>query len=269
MHTHLQRTISLTVAILLALLVAPEFGIARDASANLQNPRAETPPASTRPAAEHSNRVIARHPTPALSAGEEPFGSSGLQIADGPLALIWQSIKVGVLADMARLALCRTQELTCSKAAHALRTIVEEARSRDGLARVGYINRAINLAIKPAIDPYVWQSALETLSAGSGDCKDYAVAKYLALREVGFTEDDVKLVIVRDILARQDHAIITIRLNGDWLVLDNRWLALVHDFELRRAKPLYILDAYGVRRFGQQQARLNPVARPETSSNAQ
>ena len=157
---------------------------------------------------------------------------------------------------MARLALCRAQESTCSKAARALRTIVQEARSRDGLARVGCINRAINLAIKPAVDPYVWQSALETLSAGSGDCKNYAVAKYLALREVGFAEDDVKLVIVRDILARQDHAIITIRLNGDWLVLDNRWLALVHDFELRRAEPLYILDAYGVRRFGQQQARL-------------
>jgi hypothetical protein len=166
MHTHLQRTISLTVAILLALLVAPEFAIARDVSANLQNPGAETPPASTRPAAEHSNRVIARHPTPALSAGEEPFGSSGLQIADGPLALIWQSIKVGVLADMARLALCRTQESTCSKAAHALRTIVEEARSRDGRARVGYINRAINLAIKPAIDPYVWPPQRRLVGAG-------------------------------------------------------------------------------------------------------
>ena len=228
----------LVVAILLALLAAPQTGFARDASAKLQNLRTGTLPVSTRHAAEQLNELIDRHPTPALSAGEEPFGSSSLQLADGPLALTWQSIKVGVLADMARLALCRTQESTCSKAAHALRAIVEEARSRDGLARVGYINRAINLAIKPAIDPSVWQSALETFSAGTGDCKDYAVAKYLALREVGFTEDDVKLVIVRDIPARQDHAIVTIRLNGDWLVLDNRWLALIRDFELRRAEPL-------------------------------
>ena len=42
-------------------------------------------------------------------------------------------------------------------------------------------------------------------------------------------------------------------------MLDNRWLALVHDFELRHADPLYILDKSGVRRFGERQAALRPI----------
>ena len=64
----------------------------------------------------------------------------------------------------------------------------------------------------------------------------------------GFAERDVKLVILREIAAHQDHAIIAVRFNGGWIVLDNRWLALIHDFELRRAEPLYILDEDGVKR---------------------
>ena len=137
---------------------------------------------------------------------------------------------------MASLELCAAQEASCSPAARALRNIVDEARNHDGLARIGFINRAINLAIKPAIDPLVWQSALATLSAGA--------------------RTDGELVIVRDIAAHQDHAIVAVRFNGGWIVLDNRWLAL----EFGGAEPLYILDEDGVRRFGQE-ARSIPIVR--------
>jgi hypothetical protein len=73
--------------------------------------------------------------------------------------------------------------------------------------------------------------------------------------EAGFREQDVKLVIVHDVRADQDHAIVAVRFNGDWIVLDNRWLALVRDFELRRAVALYILDENGVRHFGHLEAK--------------
>lgn len=69
----------------------------------------------------------------------------------------------------------------------------------------------------------------------------------------------MKLVIVHDTATHQDHAIVTVLFGGSWYVLDNRWLALVHDFELRHADPLYILDELGVRRFGEQQAASRPI----------
>jgi hypothetical protein len=40
-----------------------------------------------------------------------------------------------------------------------------------------------------------------------------------------------------------------VRIEGDWIILDNRWLALVRDREMRRATPLFELDENGVRRF--------------------
>jgi hypothetical protein len=95
------------------------------------------------------------------------------------------------------------------------------------------------------------------------------VAKYLALLEVGFPERDVKLVIVREIAAHQDHAIVAVRFNGGWILLDNRWLALIHDFELRRAEPLYILDEDGVRRFDHREARSISSVRSGQGAKAQ
>jgi len=41
-----------------------------------------------------------------------------------------------------------------------------------------------------------------------GDCEDYAIAKYVALREAGFPQDDLQLVLVRDRAVRQDHAVL-------------------------------------------------------------
>ena len=161
------------------------------------------------------------------------------------------------MTDIARLALCAAQEESCSPAERTVRNVVAEARTRDGLARTGFSNRAINLAIKPTIDPFVWRPPLEIMSLGAGDCEEYAVLKYFALLEVG----DVKLVIVRDMAANQDHAIVAVRINTAWFLLDNRWLTLIRDFELSRAEPLFMLDEHGVRRFWHQRTGLDGPGR--------
>jgi hypothetical protein len=62
-------------------------------------------------------------------------------------------------------------------------------------------------------------------------------------------EADVKLVVVRNTAAREDHAVVAVRLDGAWIILDNRWLPLVRDSEMLRATPLFVLDDNGVRRF--------------------
>jgi hypothetical protein len=36
--------------------------------------------------------------------------------------------------------------------------------------------------------------------------------------------------------------------DGNWVVLDNRWLALVRDVNIRRVIPLFVLDEAGVGR---------------------
>ena len=59
---------------------------------------------------------------------------------------------------------------------------------------------------------------LETFSDGRGDCEDYAFAKLVALRESGMATADLRLLLVRDLVSRQDHAVLAARHDGHWLV---------------------------------------------------
>jgi len=94
-----------------------------------------------------------------------------------------------------------------------------------------------------------WSSPLETFTTERGDCEDYAIAKFVALRAAGIAPQDVRLVVVHNNAAGEQHAVVAVRLDGNWIILDNRWLALVPDHELWRATPVFELDDDGVRRF--------------------
>lgn len=63
--------------------------------------------------------------------------------------------------------------------------------------------------------PDVWATPGEMLAYG-GDCEDFALAKYLALRELGWPADRLRIVLLED-RSRQppvDHAILLARLGG-------------------------------------------------------
>jgi predicted transglutaminase-like cysteine proteinase len=115
--------------------------------------------------------------------------------------------------------------------------------------------------------PDRWSSPLETLTTGRGDCEDYAIVKYVALLDAGVRREDVKLAVVHDVLRNEDHAITVTRVDGEWIALDNRWLALVRDGELRRVIPRFVLDNTGVRAFvpETEATRLAHVTRPLSS----
>jgi len=115
------------------------------------------------------------------------------------------------------------------------------------------INRAINLSIPPMSDwaqygvADLWSSPLATLAAGAGDCEDYAIAKYVALREAGLDNEDLRLLVVRDTNLHRNHAVVAARLDGHWLVLDSRWLMLLEDLQLKQYAPLFEIDDDGVK----------------------
>ncbi|MGA7022736.1 MAG: transglutaminase-like cysteine peptidase, partial [Pseudolabrys sp.] len=43
-----------------------------------------------------------------------------------------------------------------------------------------------------------WASPLQTLGSGAGDCQDYAIAKYVALRGLRIPADDLRLIVVQN-----------------------------------------------------------------------
>lgn len=58
--------------------------------------------------------------------------------------------------------------------------------------------------------------------ARGGDCEDYAIAKYLALRALGFPAQALRLLVLIDTLRGRPHAVLLVQSGGRTLVLDNQ-----------------------------------------------
>lgn len=190
-------------------------------------------------------------------SSSEPFGRGASRLFAGPLREKWRDVERKLDDERVQLALCEGDRERCaSPAALQFLAIVDNARAREGRARLGEINRAINLAIRPMSDQAqygeldVWASPLVTFAHGAGDCEDYAIAKFVALRHAGLSSDDLRIVIVRDTVRGEDHAIAAARLDGHWLTLDNRHMAMVEDGSIRNYRALFVIDQYGLMKYG-------------------
>src|SRR5260370_2861662 len=183
---------------------------------------------------------------PVVGMEDEPVG--------GEVAAKWRAVEADIDREQQVLARCREQE-ACPVVAQNLLDIVAEGAGRSGLARVGLINRAVDLAITPTSDEAQWGVAdhwsppFETLQSHRGDCEDYAIVKYVALLQAGLSHDDVKIVILRNLLPKEDHAAVAARVDGQCLILDNPRLALVRDTNPPRSIPQFTLNQDHPRHF--------------------
>jgi len=191
----------------------------------------------------------------ALAEVAEPFGLAASLTAGG-LHDKWLGVRRRLEDDMVQLALCEGDRDGCvSPAALKFLDIVDAARERDGRARLGEVNRAFNLAIKATSDLAqhgqvdVWSSPLAALERGSGDCEDYAIAKFVALRHVGIAPDDLRIVVLHDTIRDEDHAVAAAQFEGRWWMLDNRRMAMVADADIRNYRPTFVIGPHGVMRY--------------------
>jgi predicted transglutaminase-like cysteine proteinase len=65
-----------------------------------------------------------------------------------------------------------------------------------------------------------WAAPIEFLK-NSGDCEEFAIIKYFALKQFGFAPESMRIVIVRRTLFNDEHAVLAVYLDGDIYILDN------------------------------------------------
>ena len=65
-----------------------------------------------------------------------------------------------------------------------------------------------------------WATPREFMSR-SGDCEDFAIAKYFGLRALGFGPDALRIVVLRDRIRGIGHAVLAVYLADDILILDS------------------------------------------------
>ena len=178
----------------------------------------------------------------------EPARLQGAGASTTDIWAKWADLQSRIQSEEETLAACRASSADCPEAARRFLQIVELGRQREGRARLGEINRAVNLSIRPVDDGIqygvadFWSTPLATLSAGVGDCEDYAIVKYVALRELGIAPDDLRILIVHNPGRRTNHAVLAVHLGEQWLILDNRTMIMVNSGDAVHYRPLFVLD---------------------------
>lgn len=66
-----------------------------------------------------------------------------------------------------------------------------------------------------------WATASATLHRGAGDCEDIAIVKMQALAALGVPSSDMYLTVARDTVRNADHALLVVKLDGRYWLLDN------------------------------------------------
>jgi Bacterial transglutaminase-like cysteine proteinase BTLCP len=198
------------------------------------------------------------------SLQHDPFGGDSVLLHEdtNSVAAIWSDELARIAIDQETVKACKGDALSDCHAALKLITIVEEASGYYGRAKLGHINRAMYLLLRPS--PGAWLSPLDVLRLGTGDCKDYALAKYFALRQAGVGPDRLRLVIVHNKQRAQDHMVVAAYQGSGWLILDNRTMALVPDVDASSVyAPLFVLDDTGARQYvlSMSWGRLRPAYR--------
>lgn len=187
---------------------------------------------------------------------DEPFGLATVPAPQNAYAADWRKVQDDWAVERGMLDHCRAERERCpSRAALQFLMVIDEARVQAGRVRLGYVNRAINLAVRPLNDfanygvPEIWKAPLATLANGAGDCTDYAIAKYYALGDAGVPANDRRMVVVSIKSLGQEHAVLAVRDGRQWLILDNRSMAIVDAVDATQYDPLLEFDYRGVRQF--------------------
>ena len=192
--------------------------------------------------------------------GDEPFGLLTFSAPDGLLWTKWRKVEADIGAAAPALSRCRAEPSQCTPAAARFVAIIKLAETSDGRARLKVVNEKVNDAIRYTADSAQWGvadlwsapvdvNAKGSFDTGLGDCEDYAIAKYVALREAGVPAKELRVLLVRDNVVRLGHAVLAARDDGRWLIMDNRFSMLLEENDARFLAPLFALDSEGVKLF--------------------
>jgi predicted transglutaminase-like cysteine proteinase len=127
--------------------------------------------------------------------------------------------------------------------------LIAHARGLDRMSQLQEINRRLNER------PYIldsanwgqsdyWATPFQFLRK-SGDCEDYAIAKYMALRTLGLPASALRIVVLRDLNLGLAHAVLVVYLDGRAFVLDNQIKTVVPADSIHHYQPVYSVNEEG------------------------
>jgi len=160
----------------------------------------------------------------------------------------WQGVLERIRSERDGYAACRNGSAACSSPGARLWQgyLVElEGFSLD--EQIVRVNRFVNKwRYRPDMQIHgrsdYWASPLEFFSR-SGDCEDYAIAKYVSLRLLGVPDERMRVAVVHDQIRDLAHAVLVVYTGDTAVVLDNLTNAVLQHDRVVNYTPYYTVNA--------------------------
>ncbi len=138
----------------------------------------------------------------------------------------WRRILARMKEELPAFARCTNDPDHCTTPARqSWRRLMRSAAPLGRIEKLHAVNRFFNRwPYKQDREVYgrseYWATPSEFMMR-SGDCEDYSIAKFFALRQLGFRNDEMRIVIIYDTIRAIGHAVTAIYEKDDVLILDS------------------------------------------------
>lgn len=186
-----------------------------------------------------------------LTQAEALFGSLEFKAASLAALPRWERVLEKIPEEQALFRTCDDIAQCTEPSIATWRKFIADNKSKSREDIITAVNAFVNRW------PYVtdqklwgqsdyWASPKEFM-INSGDCEDYAILKYVTLKELGFEEDELRLVVVKDNVRNIAHAVLAVYTvyNGDTdiIILDSLFNTPLSHKDLIQYSPYYSVNA--------------------------
>lgn len=158
----------------------------------------------------------------------------------------WTEVVRKAPDQMAVLGQCRSVSSGCPSAAGQWQDLLKEAEPLPAMEKLKRVNVFFNRwPYRLDQDAYgrsdYWAAPLEFFKT-SGDCEDFSIVKYFALKQLGFSSEGMRVVILKDDIRSLGHAVLVVLVEGQYWVLDNLSDPIFPDSLYTHYQPQYSVN---------------------------
>lgn len=151
----------------------------------------------------------------------------------------WPDFSARQTLSLEALSSCEQDEAVCSSPeVKRWADLVGTLREQGKLRQIITVNKWFNRLPYKYDDEDYWADTLELLQR-KGDCEDFALSKYYTLRELGFTADELQVMVVYDKDTFTNHAVLMVYMNDTRYMMDINSDQTEPSAMGKRYKPLY------------------------------
>jgi predicted transglutaminase-like cysteine proteinase len=170
----------------------------------------------------------------------------------------WNRVKAALVNDKKVMKDCLKDKANCQgEAMIGWRSMVKSLKGQDQMTQLNLVNSFFNRwQYRSDIETYgvseYWASPLEFM-ANSGDCEDYAIAKYVTLGFLGFADSQMRIVALLDNnRGGIGHSVLSVASDNGKIILDNQVAYAYQDNQQTGYAPRFAVNQTNVFTYAQQ-----------------